>query len=130
MAEPTHDFDHVVIGSGFGGSVAALRLSEKGYRVLVLEKGRWFNKAEDFPASNWDLRRWLWWPRAGWKGLFKISFFRHITVLSGTGVGGGSLVYANTLPVPRTPFFRTGSWKDLCDWERELTPYYLSLIHI
>lgn len=124
MTEPTHDFDHVVIGSGFGGSVAALRLSEKGYRVLVLEKGRWFTKAEDFPTSNWDLRRWMWWPRLGWKGLFKISFFRHVTVLSGTGVGGGSLVYANTLPVPRTPFFRSGSWKDLCDWERELAPYY------
>ncbi|MCC6399531.1 MAG: GMC family oxidoreductase [Flavobacteriales bacterium] len=124
MAEPTHDFDHVVIGSGFGGSVSALRLSEKGYRVLVLEKGRWFTKADDFPSSNWDLRRWLWWPRLGWKGLFKISFFRHVTVLSGTGVGGGSLVYANTLPEPRTPFFRSGSWKDLCNWERELAPYY------
>jgi cholesterol oxidase len=118
------DFDHVVIGSGFGGSVAALRLSEKGYRVLVLEKGRWFNKPADFPSSNWNLRRWLWAPRLGWRGLFKISFFRHVTVLSGTGVGGGSLVYANTLPVPRAPFFRTGRWKDLCDWEHELAPYY------
>lgn len=121
---PSFDFDHVVIGSGFGGSVAALRLSEKGYRVLVLEKGRWFNKPADFPRSNWNLRRWLWAPLLGWRGLFKISFFRHVTVLSGTGVGGGSLVYANTLPVPRAPFFRTGSWKDLCDWEHELAAYY------
>ena len=124
MAGEPPTYDHVIIGSGFGGSVSALRLSEKGYRVLVLEKGRWFNKPNDFPRSNWDLRRWLWAPKLGWRGLFKMTFFRHVTVLSGTGVGGGSLVYANTLPVPRTPFFRSGSWKDLCDWESELRPYY------
>ncbi len=117
-------YDHVIIGSGFGGSVSALRLSEKGYRVLVLEKGRWFKQDADFPRSNWDLRRFLWAPKLGWRGLLKLSFFRHVAVLSGTGVGGGSLVYANTLPVPRTPFFRSGSWKDLCDWETELRPYY------
>lgn len=127
MRAPEHTppaYDHVVIGSGFGGSVSALRLSEKGYRVLVLEQGRWFNKDKDFPRTNWDLRRWLWAPRLGWRGLFKMTFFRHVAVLSGTGVGGGSLVYANTLPVPRTPFFRSGSWKDLCDWQEELRPYY------
>lgn len=124
MAGEPPTYDHVIIGSGFGGSVAALRLSEKGYRVLVLEKGRWFRQNNDFPRSTWDLRRWLWVPKLGWRGLFKMTLFRHVAVLSGTGVGGGSLVYANTLPVPRTPFFRSGSWKDLCDWETELRPYY------
>ncbi len=123
-AMPPPDFDHVVIGSGFGGSVAALRLSEKGHRVLVLEKGRWFNAPGDFPRTNWDVRRWLWWPLMGCRGILQLNFFRHITVLSGTGVGGGSLVYANTLPVPSSPFFHSGSWKGLCDWEQELAPYY------
>ena len=117
-------YDYVIIGSGFGGSVSALRLSEKGYKVLVIEKGKWFKKEEDFPKSNWNLKKYFWWPLLGWTGLFKMTFFRHVTVLSGVGVGGGSLVYANTLPVPKTPFFRSGQWKDLCDWENELKPYY------
>lgn len=116
-------YDYVIIGSGFGGSVSALRLSEKGYKVLVIEKGKWFGK-DDFPETNWNLRKWMWMPKLGMEGLFKLSFFRHVAVLSGVGVGGGSLVYANTLPVPKRPFFETGSWAGLADWETELAPYY------
>lgn len=117
-------YDYVIIGSGFGGSVSALRLSEKGYKVLVIEKGKWFNRPEDFPKTNWNLKKWLWMPRLGMKGLFKMTFFRHVVALSGVGVGGGSLVYANTLPVPKKEFFNTGHWKDLQDWEKVLQPYY------
>lgn len=116
-------WDYVIVGSGFGGSVSALRLAEKGYRVCVLEKGRRF-APRDFPRTNWDLRRWLWLPRIGWRGLFKMTFLPHVTVLSGVGVGGGSLVYANTLPVPKGEFFRAASWGDLADWEAELAPHY------
>ena len=89
MKEPENfDYDYVVIGSGFGGSVAALRLSEKGYRVLVIEKGKWFNQ-NDFPKTNWNLKRWLWMPFIKFHGFFKITFYRHIGILSGVGVGGG-----------------------------------------
>jgi cholesterol oxidase len=117
------DYDYVIIGSGFGGSVSALRLSEKGYRVLVLEKGRrWL--ATDFPKRNWNLRRWLWLPFLRFFGFFKITWFRHVTVLSGVGVGGGSLVYANTLPLPKPEFFKAPSWAHLADWEAELKDFY------
>ena len=96
-------WDWLIVGSGFGGSVSALRLAEKGYSVLVLEKGgRW--RQEDFPKSNWNLRRWLWAPAIGFRGFFKMTFLRHVTALSGVGVGGGSLVYANTLPTPEKEF--------------------------
>src|SRR5262245_44187540 len=98
-------YDWIIIGSGFGGSVSALRLSEKGYKVLVIEKGRRF-EAKDFPKTNWNLRRWLWKPSLGLRGFFQMSFFKHITVYHGVGVGGGSLVYANTLPIPKAEFFR------------------------
>src|SRR5687768_13793371 len=116
-------WDAIVVGSGFGGSVSALRLAEKGLRVLVVEKGRRF-RPEDFARTNWDLRRFMWRPAAGMRGPFQMSFFRHVTVLSGVGVGGGSLVYANTLPVPKRAFFEQGSWAGLADWERELEPHY------
>jgi len=116
-------YDFIIIGSGFGGSVSALRLSEKGYRVLVIEKGRWFTK-NDFPKTNWRLRKWLWLPSLSFFGIMRISFFRHASILSGTGVGGGSLVYANTLPIPKRQFFESGSWKGLADWEKELEPFY------
>jgi cholesterol oxidase len=116
-------YDFVIIGSGFGGSVAALRLVEKGYRVLVLEKGRRFQPG-DFPKTNWDLPRWMWMPEIGWRGFFKMSFFSHVTVVHGVGYGGGSLVYANTLPVPGASFFQTGSWAGLADWQAELAPHY------
>lgn len=117
------DYDYVIVGSGFGGSVSALRLSQKGYKVLVIEKGKWY-KAEDFPRTNWNFKKWLWMPRLRFFGIMKLTIFRHIAVLSGTGVGGGSLVYANTLPIPNSTFFKTGSWSKLHDWESELAPYY------
>lgn len=118
-----HDHDFIVIGSGFGGSVSALRLVEKGYDVLMLEKGPEL-KAEDFPKTNWNLRRWLWMPRLGFRGLFQMRFFKHVTVLAGAGVGGGSLVYANTLPIPKRSFFASPAWAELSDWEAELMPHY------
>ena len=117
------EYDYVIIGSGFGGSVSALRLSEKGYKVLVIEKGKWFGK-NDFPKTNWNLRRWMWNPKLGMHGIFKMTFLNHVTVLSGVGVGGGSLTYANTLPVPKVKFFNTGSWANLDNWETELKPFY------
>lgn len=117
------NFDYIIIGSGFGGAVSALRLSEKGYKVLVLEKGKRF-LAEDFPKTNWNLKRWLWAPFFRFFGILKLSFFRHVTVLSGVGVGGGSLVYANTLPTPKKDFFNADSWGGLTDWESELKDYY------
>ena len=116
-------YDYIIVGSGFGGSVSALRLAEKGYKVLVVEKGKWFT-AKDFPKTNWNLRKWLWLPGLRFFGIQKLSFLRHITVLSGVGVGGGSLVYANTLPKPKKVFYSNGSWAGLADWEKELSPYY------
>lgn len=117
------DYDYIIVGSGFGGSVSALRLAEKGYKVLVLEKGKWY-RSQDFPKTNWNLRKWLWVPALRFFGIMKLTFFRHVTILSGTGVGGGSLVYANTLPRPKSAFFKHGSWHRLADWETELKPYY------
>ena len=116
------EYDYVIIGSGFGGSVSALRLSEKGYKVLVIEKGKWFNNPEDFPTTNWNLRKWMWMPGLGMRGLFKMTLFRHADALSGVGVGGGSLVYANTLPIPKSEFFNSGHWKGLDNWEDILKP--------
>jgi cholesterol oxidase len=119
----THDYDWVVVGSGFGGSVSALRLAEKGYSVAVLECGKRF-RDEDFPSSTWDTRRYFWAPRVGMKGIFRLSLFRDIVVVSGCGVGGGSLGYANTLYVPPSPFFKDPQWADLEDWEARLAPHY------
>ena len=119
-----HEFyDWIIIGSGFGGSVSALRLAEKGYSVLVIEKGKEYGNT-DFPKTNWNVRKWFWIPVIKCFGIQKLSFFRHITILSGIGVGGGSLVYANTLPKPKSPFYRHGSWADLENWESELAPFY------
>lgn len=117
------EYDYIIIGSGFGGSVSALRLSEKGYKVLVIEKGKHFS-AEDFPKTNWNLKKWLWMPFFRLYGIQKVSFFKHISAMSGVGVGGGSLVYANTLPKPHKPFFNHGSWANLADWENELNVHY------
>jgi len=118
-----HDYDYIIVGSGFGGSVSALRLTEKGYKVLVIEKGkRW--KPEQFPRTNWNLRKWLWLPLFRFHGIFKMTLMRHVGVLSGVGVGGGSLVYANTLPHPEDTFFQSGSWSGLADWKKELAPHY------
>jgi len=124
MADNNLEWDYVVIGSGFGGAVSALRLVEKGYRVLVLEKGKRFGP-DDFPRSNWQLPRWLWLPAARLYGIFQMTYFPGIVIFSGVGVGGGSLVYANTLPVPKRPFFTSPSWAHLVeDWEEELRPFY------
>jgi len=118
------EYDFVIIGSGFGGAVSALRLSEKGYNVLVIEKGKWFRNPDDFPKTTWNLPKFFWLPALGFKGIFKMTFFRHVVALSGVGVGGGSLVYANTLPIPKSPFFNSGHWKGLDNWEQVLQPYY------
>jgi cholesterol oxidase len=118
-----YDYDWVVIGSGFGGSVSALRLAEKGYRVGVLECGRRFTD-KDFPKSTWDIRRYFWAPRIGLRGIFRLTTFKDVSVVSGCGVGGGSLGYANTLYQPPAKFFKDPQWADLADWERELAPHY------
>jgi len=123
MEIKNNHYDYIIIGSGFGGSVSALRLIEKGYKVLVIEKGKHYG-AEDFPDSNWNLKRWLWIPFLRFFGFFKITIYRHISILSGVGVGGGSLVYANTLPIPKKEFFEADSWSHLNNWEAELKPFY------
>jgi cholesterol oxidase len=117
------DFDWLVIGSGFGGSVSALRLSEKGYRVGVLECGRRFADHE-FPESTSDYKRYFWRPKIGWKGIFRLTTFKDVSVVSGCGVGGGSLGYANTLYVPPKQFFEDAQWSGIADWETELAPHY------
>jgi cholesterol oxidase len=121
--ESAEGYDWIVIGSGFGGSVSALRLAEKGYRVLVIEKGRRF-ATTDFAKSNMELSRWLWNPKLGMRGIYQMTFMKHVTILHGVGVGGGSLVYANTLPRPKRPFFVAKTWAHLADWEKELSPHY------
>ncbi len=117
------DYDWLVVGSGFGGSVSALRLAEKGYSVGVLECGRRFGD-KDFPKSTWDLRRYFWAPRIGLRGIFRMTPFKDVAVVSGCGVGGGSLGYANTLYVPPSKFFQDPQWADLEDWEATLAPHY------
>lgn len=117
------DFDVLVIGSGFGGSVAALRLTEKGYRVGVLEAGARFEDS-DFPATSFDLKRYLFRPEVGCYGIQRIDALRDCLILSGAGVGGGSLVYANTLYEPLPPFYEDRAWSHITDWRAELAPYY------
>jgi cholesterol oxidase len=118
-----YDYDVIVVGSGFGGSVSALRLTEKGYRVGVLEAGRRFTR-ETLPKNSWDLRNYLWAPALGLFGIQRIHLLGNVMVLAGAGVGGGSLNYANTLYVPPAPFFEDPQWKDITDWHEELKPYY------
>jgi len=117
------DYDVVIIGSGFGGSVTALRLTEKGYRVLVLEAGRRYED-DDFAKTSWNLRKFLWAPALGCFGIQRIHLLRNVMILAGAGVGGGSLNYANTLYVPPEPFFNDAQWKDITDWRGELMPHY------
>ncbi|MDA3036542.1 MAG: GMC family oxidoreductase [Actinomycetota bacterium] len=117
------DFDVVVIGSGFGGSVAALRLTEKGHKVAVLEAGRRFSD-KDFPKTSWRLNRFLFIPRLGLRGIQRIHVLPDVLVLAGAGVGGGSLVYANTLYKPPTSYFEDKQWKHITDWEAELSPWF------
>jgi cholesterol oxidase len=120
------DADVVVIGSGFGGSVSALRLTEKGYRVAVLEAGRRYDES-NLPKTSWRLRRYLWMPRLGLRGIQRMHLVRGkagVLVLAGAGVGGGSLVYANTLYQPPRPFFTDRQWGHITDWQDELQPFY------
>lgn len=118
-----YDYDVLVVGSGFGGSVTALRLTEKGYRVGVLEAGRRFTRAT-LPRNSWDLKNYLWAPRLGMYGIQRIHLLGHVMVLAGAGVGGGSLNYANTLYVPPKPFFDDPQWRHITDWQEELRPHY------
>ncbi|WP_432942246.1 GMC oxidoreductase [Kribbella sp. CA-253562] len=117
------DHDVVIIGSGFGGSVSALRLTEKGYRVAVLEAGARFDDA-GFAKNSWDKNRFLFAPKLGWYGIQRISALRDVIILSGAGVGGGSLVYANTLYEPLPAFYTDRQWAHITDWKSELAPYY------
>ncbi len=123
MTRGGYDFDWLVIGSGFGGSVSALRLSEKGYSVGVLECGRRFAD-DEFPKNTADLKRYFWNPRVGMKGIFRLTNFKDVAVVSGCGVGGGSLGYACTLYVPPKQFFEDRQWAQMADWEGELAPHY------
>lgn len=115
--------DVAVVGSGFGGSVSALRLIEKGYRVVVLEAGRRYD-ATTLPATSWHLRSFFWAPKLGLLGIQRVSLLRHVMVLSGAGVGGGSLVYGNTLYEPFAQFYDDPRWSHITDWQAELAPFY------
>jgi len=117
------DFDWLVIGSGFGGSVSALRLAEKGHRVGVLECGRRFAD-DELPKSTWDVRRYWWLPRLGMKGIFRLTIFKDVAIASGSGVGGGSLGYANTLYRAPVRFYEDRQWAELNDWQTALAPHY------
>ncbi len=122
MSPQQFDHDFIVIGSGFGGSVSALRLAEKGYRVCVLEKGRRWNK-EDFPETNWDLKKYLWLPKLGMYGYQMLTQLKHVLIFHGGGVGGGSLVYANNLLIPPDEVFERPEW-GIPDCKNTLMPFY------
>lgn len=116
-------FDYLIIGSGFGGSVSAMRLSEKGYSVAVIEKGKRF-RDEDFPKTNRKFWKYMWAPSLKWFGPQNMSFFKNAFVLGGVGVGGGSLIYANTHMVPPDDFFQNRKWSFFTDWKKTLAPFY------
>jgi cholesterol oxidase len=120
----SHGFDDdvIVIGSGFGGSVAVLRATEKDYRVGVLESGKRWND-EDMPQTSWDIRKFVWMPGAEMYGIQRMEFLDDVLVLCGAGVGGGSHVYGNTLYVPPKQFFAAPEWADITDWADEVAPY-------
>lgn len=122
-SELNTDFDVAIVGSGFGGSVSALRLTEKGYSVAVFEAGRRFTE-ENYAKNSWDLKNFLWAPELGFFGIQRIHVLKGVAILAGAGVGGGSLVYANTLYVPGDTFFRDPQWGEITDWKSELAPFY------
>ena len=123
VRDSSFDYDWIIVGSGFGGSVSALRLAEKGYEVAVLERGRRFTD-DGFAKSTWDLRNWLWMPLLGLRGIFRLTPFKDVFIASGAGVGGGSLVYANTLYRAAPAFFDNPQWAGLTDWANALAPHY------
>ena len=118
-----YDFDYIVVGSGFGGSVSALRLSEKGYRVGVMEMGRRWTP-ENLPETSWSLNRWFWRPSLALRGFFSMRYFRHVTILHGCAVGGGSITYACTMLRPPDKVWDSGSWKGLAEWKGEMPQHY------
>lgn len=119
----TDVYDYIIIGSGFGGSVSAMRLTEKGYRVLVLERGKRYG-AKDFPKTNWNIFKYLWLPAIRCFGIMGINFLDDLMVLNGSGVGGGSLVYASTHIEPGDAFYAAEEWAGLADWQTELAPHF------
>jgi len=123
MTDHNFDYDVIVIGSGFGGSVSALRLTEKGYKVAVLEAGPRY-RDEDFAKTSWNLRKFVWFPPLGMYGIQRVNVLKDSLILSGAGVGGGSLVYANTLYEPLDAFYEDAQWAHISDWKSELAPYY------
>ena len=123
MSSPSHDFDFIVIGSGFGGSVCAHRLTEKGYHVAVMEMGRRWT-SDNLPKTNWTLWRWFWRPSLGLRGFFNIQWFRHVAILHGCAVGGGSITYANTLLRPKPQVWDSGLWTGLADWKTQMPGHY------
>ena len=124
MSATNFDFDQIVIGSGFGGAASALRLTEKGFRVLVLERGKRFD-SKDFAPSNWNLKRFMWLPQLGLTGPFTLSVTRKINLVHGSAVGGGSLVYGNTHFIPAAEIFNDNAWTEMHDdWHTRLAPYY------
>ncbi|MGZ4732032.1 MAG: GMC oxidoreductase [Terriglobales bacterium] len=130
---PSHndqfDFDFIVIGSGFGGSVSAHRLAEKGYRVAVMEMGRRWTPG-NLPHTSWSLHRWFWRPRLGLRGFFNMRFFKHVTILHGCAVGGGSITYACTLLASPEKVWETGSWTGLANWKAEMPRHYETAAHM
>ena len=129
MSDSGHDFDFIVIGSGFGGSVTAHRLTEKGYRVAVMEMGRRWTP-ENMPSTNWLIWRWFWRPRLALRGFFNMEFFKHVTILHGCAVGGGSITYANTMLVPRNSVWDSGSWAGLAAWQDEMPRHYETAVRM
>jgi cholesterol oxidase len=124
-----YDYDFIVVGSGFGGSVCALRLTEKGYRVAVIEMGRRWTP-DNLPKTTWSLWNWLWLPKLGMHGFFSMRLFRHVMVLHGNAVGGGSIVYGNTLMVPPDKVWNQGTWAGLNDWLCVLPEHYATAKHM